>query len=85
MKVNITVDDALMERIDNYAKKNYLSRAGLMALACNDYINAREVMMLVKDMALAMRKIADTGNFDDETIKQLEDFERIAKFLVGQR
>ena len=24
-------------------------------------------------------------NFDDETIKQLEDFERIAKFLVGQR
>lgn len=85
MKVNITVDDALMERIDNYAKKNYLSRSGLMALACNEYINTREIMMLVKDMSLAMRKIADTGNIDAKTFEQLKEFERLAKFIISQQ
>lgn len=85
MKVNVSLDDELMVRIDNYADNNYMSRSGLISLACTQYLNSMEVMMLVKDMALSLRKIADSGTFDDETIKQLEDFERISKFLVGQR
>lgn len=85
MKVNVSLDDELMVRIDNYADNNYMSRSGFISLACTQYLNSMEVMMLVKDMALAMRKIADSGTVDDATIKKLEDFERISKFLVGQR
>jgi metal-responsive CopG/Arc/MetJ family transcriptional regulator len=85
MKVNVSLDDELMVRIDNYADNNYMSRSGFISLACTQYLNSMEAMMLVKDMALAMRKIADSGTVDDATIKQLEDFERISKFLVGQR
>jgi hypothetical protein len=32
-------------------------------------------------MAFAMRKIADKGEIDDETMRELEDFERLAKML----
>ena len=81
MKVNITLDDELMKRLDDYADRNYMSRSGLMSLAVTQYLNANEMILAVKDMALCMRKIADTGAVDHETMEQLEDFERFAKML----
>lgn len=84
-KVQITIDENLLERIDNYASDNYMSRSGLLCMATAQFLNANEVMGLVKDMSLAMRKIADTGNVDSETMQQLEDFERISKMLLGSK
>lgn len=81
MKVNITLDDELMKRLDDYADRNYMSRSGLMSLAVTQYLNANEMILAVKDMALCMRKIADNGTVDHETMEQLEDFERFAKML----
>lgn len=82
MKVQITLDDALMERVDAYADENYMSRSGLLSLAVTQYLNAAEVTKAIKEMAVCMRKIADNGTVDHETMKQLEDFERLAKMLV---
>lgn len=83
-KVQISVDDELLKRIDNYSDRNYLSRSGLITLACSQYLNQAEVVTAVKDMALCMRKIADAGTVDEETQKQLEDFERLAQLLTGK-
>lgn len=82
MKVQITCDDELMKRVDAFADENYMSRSGLFALAVTQYINAQEVTQAIKDMAVAMKKIADTGKVDHETMEQLEDFERLSKMLV---
>jgi metal-responsive CopG/Arc/MetJ family transcriptional regulator len=84
MKVGIALDDELMKRIDAYADENYMSRSGLISLACTQFLNAADVTKAIKDMALAMRKIADTGKVDHETMEQLEDFERLSKLLVGK-
>lgn len=81
MKVNITLDDELMKRLDDYADRNYMSRSGLVSLAVTQYLNTNEMILAVKDMSLCMRKIADTGIIDHETMEQLEDFERFAKIL----
>lgn len=83
MKVNITLDDDLMKRLDDYADRNYMSRSGLVSLAVTQYLNANEMVLAVRDMSLCMRKIADTGTVDRETMEQLEDFERFAKVLSG--
>lgn len=83
MKVNVTLDDALMKRVDDYADRNYMSRSGLLSLAVTQYLNANEMVLAISDMALSMRKIADTGKIDHETIEQLEDFERLANLLSG--
>ena len=82
-KINISLDDNLLERMDMYAEDNYMSRSGLVSISVAQYLNANEVMTLVKDMSLAMRKIADSGTIDSETEQKLEDFERISKMLVG--
>lgn len=84
MKVQVSLDDNLVSRIDNYADANYMSRSGLISLATSQYLNQVELMMLVKDMSLAMRKIADTGNLDHDMMEKLEDFERFCKIATGQ-
>lgn len=82
MKVGITLDDKLLARIDEYADANYMSRSGLLSLAATNYLNAVEVHSAIKDISVAMRKIADTGKVDHDVMEQLEDFERLAKMLT---
>lgn len=82
MKVQITLDDALMERVDAYADENYMSRSGLLSLAITQFLNASDVTKAIKEMAVCMRKIADNGTVDHDIMEQLEDFERLSKMLV---
>lgn len=83
MKVQISVPDELLKRIDAYSAENYLTRSGFLALASTQYLNAADVTMGVKGLAVAMRKIADNGVIDEESKRKLEDFERLAKVLTG--
>ena len=82
-KVNITINDELLKRADEYADENYTTRSGLISAAVNEYISSRETMKLVKSMGLAIQKIADTGDLDEDTLKELEQFERMAMYLTG--
>lgn len=84
-KINISIDDNLLERLDKVADSNYMSRSGLISTACAQYINSNEVIVAIKDMALCMRKIADEGTVDHETMEQLEDFERVCKLLMSAK
>lgn len=83
IKVNITLDEELMRRVDEYAEENYLNRSSLVSLATTQFLNAADVTKAIKEMAFAMRKIADNGEIDDETRRELEDFERLSRMLVG--
>ena len=85
MKVNVTLQDELVSRIDNFADENYMSRSGFLTLVAVQYLNTQDTMRLIRDMSLAMRKIADTGTVDSEVMAQLEDFERFSKMLIGQK
>lgn len=83
MKVQVSLDDKLMDRVDAYAKSNYMSRSALISLATTEYLNHSDVISVIKDIGLCMRKIADNGSVDDETLKELEDYERLCKVLCG--
>lgn len=84
MKVQISLDDALMGRIDSYADANYMSRSGLISLACTQFLNSADMIRAVCEMSLAMQKIADKGEVDAETQKQLDDFQRLSSMLTAQ-
>lgn len=83
-KVQISIDDKLLERVDKYAEANYTSRSGLISLATTQYLNSNEVLLLVRDMALSMRKIADNNCVDDETMEKLQDFERLSRMMFSK-
>lgn len=85
MKVNVTLDDKLLSRLDTYADENYMSRSGLISLACTQYLNSADIVRVVKEMGIAINKIADMGGLDEDTQKQIEDLGRTMKFLVQQK
>lgn len=85
IKVNITLDEELMRRVDEYAEENYLNRSSLVSLATTQFLNAADVTKAIRDMAFAMRKIADSGEIDEQTKRELEDFERLSRMLVGAK
>lgn len=81
-KVQISIDDDLLERVDNYAESNYMSRSGLITVACNQYLNQFEVVLAIKDLSLAMQKIAKDKAINEDLIERLEDFERVSRMLL---
>lgn len=81
-KINISLDDELVKRIENYADNNYMSRSGFISLACTTYLASADVLTAINTLSLAMKKIADTGQIDESTRAELEDFERLAKLLA---
>ena len=84
MKVQISINDDLLKRIDEYADNAYTTRSGVITLATSQFLNSAEVVFAVKDMALSMRKLADSGVVDEETQKKLEDFERLSSMLFSK-
>lgn len=84
VKVNITLDEDLLQRIETYADENYLTRSGLITLATSQFLLQSEASRAIVDMSLALRKIAETGTVSDDQLKQLEDFERFARILAGK-
>lgn len=81
-KINISIDDELLTRLDNFADTNYLTRSGLVAIALNNYLTQKEAIIAVKKLAIAFEQIAATGKLDDETMKQLSDFSKCANFFI---
>lgn len=82
VKVQVTFDEELLKKVDQTADDLYINRSALVSLATSQFIIQQELSGLIKDMALAMRKIADTGRVDPEVMEQLEDFERYAKLFA---
>lgn len=85
MKVQISINDELLTRVDVAADSMYLSRSGYFSMAVSQLLMAFEAMDAVKTMSLAVKKIADSGEIDDATRHQIEDFERLAKMIVPSR
>lgn len=83
-KIQVSMDDDLLARLDKYASNVYLSRSALVTLAVTSYLNSNDALLAMKDIAFAVNKIADQGTLDDETKKQLEDFERLSKMILKQ-
>lgn len=84
VKINITIDEELLRRVDDYAEENYLNRSSLISLSTTQFLNAADVTKAVKDMAFCLRKIADEGKIDEEAQRQLEDFERFSRIISGR-
>lgn len=58
-KLSVTIRSDLLERMDEYADDNGMTRSGLIAIAVTQYLNAVEAMPSVKKMLNAMAAVTD--------------------------
>lgn len=84
MKLQISLDDELVGRIDKCAEKNYMSRSGFISQACVQMLNQTELVSSVNRLSYACKKVAETNQLDDETKQQFKEFELLAKIMLGK-
>lgn len=58
-KLSVTIRADLLEKMDDYAAKNGMTRSGLIAIAVTQYLNAVEAMPSVNKMLSAMAAVTD--------------------------
>lgn len=81
-KINISIDDELLEKIDNLAEDNFTSRSGFISMGMNEFVKSKEIVSAIKSMSVSMAKIATLGTIDDDTQKELETFQAICGMLT---
>lgn len=83
-KVQISIDEELLERVDQYATKNYLSRSGFITLALSEKLNQVEVFSAIKQLQVALTSIASKDTISEADLEQLRKFEIIANMMLGK-
>ena len=84
-KVQISIDDELLKRIDNTAEALYMSRSGFISSSCAQVLNTTQMVVAITEMSIALRKMAETGNVTEENMQKLLDFERLVKMFNPQK
>lgn len=77
----MNVNDDLIRRVDAYAKANYQTRTSVFCFAVSQFLTSQELPSLVISMEKAMKKIAETGNIDEEAQRTLDAFSLFAEQL----
>ena len=82
-RANIKIPDELIQRLDEYAHENYISRSAVMCQACDDYLSRKEMQKLFGRMVDTFERLEQAKDVDEETKKQLDEFARLSKMLSG--
>lgn len=84
-KINISMDDDLLAKVEKLADEMYMSKSGFISHACTQLVMQNLMVSAVTDLSVAMMKIAETNEIDDKSRQELEDIERLVRMLTGQR
>lgn len=85
MRIQLSLNEELVKRLDSYAKDNFMSRSALVSFACNQFLASFEIVDLMRQATLCMREIADKGEVDEKIMKELEDMEYLLRMITNGR
>lgn len=71
VKIQLSIDDRLMQRVDEYCKEHYMKRSTLFIIAICEYIKPFIMQQLIIKGSKIALKIANQGFANDEDKKML--------------
>lgn len=80
-KINISINDELLERLDKVATANYVTRSGYISQALANQLNSYELVMALREMGQALTRIAEKADINDDDKKQLDDLNKVITML----
>ena len=82
VKINITLDENLLNDVDDYCDENYMSRSALISMSLVQVINQQKIIDSLRDASIAIKKASEVGHIDEETRKTLEDFQALSRLMA---
>ena len=89
VRINITIQDDLLEKVDAYTASNAMTRSGLIQLALSQYLQAQEMLPNLNNAfalmgSLAKRAATEGGVNTEEFNSELAALEQCQKQLAGK-
>lgn len=85
VKVQITMEDKLLYELNDYCDKNYINRSLAISQAVVAMVNQQRMVDAISDVSIALKIAAEKGTLDDNTKKEIQNFEALSKmFLMGR-
>lgn len=85
VKVQITLDEELLNSVDEYCDKNYMNRSWLISQALVQVINQQKMIDAIANISIAMRNVSENGILDEDTKRQMEQFENLCKLFISSK
>lgn len=82
VKIQITVDDELLSRVDEYADEHYTSRSGAFSQAVDRMVNEDEMRKVLKRVTNAMEGMAKGQELTEEQQADLDKFRILSSLWV---
>lgn len=86
IRCNITIEEEILVRVDDFADKHGMTRSGLIVLALEKYMDAQEMMPDAKSILSGFAKLLNKAtNGSEEDLKQsLDAVENSYNKFMGQ-
>ena len=59
-----------------------MTKSGLFAMSVHQFLMQQKTIALLESLTVAMNRVADNGNVDEETAKELESMQQMVNLLV---
>ena len=74
VKVQITLEDELLNMVDDYCDRNYMNRSWLISQSLVQVLNQQKLIDSFANLSVAVKNCTANGEFDEQTIKELQNF-----------
>lgn len=82
VKVQITLEDELLNAVDEYCDRNYMNRSWLISQSLVQTINQQKLIDSFANLSIAIKNCTDNREFDEKTLRDIQNFEVLCKSFV---
>lgn len=80
-KVQISIDETLLKKLDDFADRSFCTRSGAIAMAVSQLVMQDELQRSIRTMAMAMQRIAENNEIDEQSKQELAQFQAVAAMI----
>ena len=73
-KLQITMDEELLNAVDDYCDKNFMNRSWLISQSLVQVINQQKMIDSIVNISVALKNVSVKGELDEDTRKEMESF-----------
>lgn len=84
-KLQITMDQELLNAVDDYCDKNFMNRSWLISQSLVQVINQQKMIDSIVNISVALKNVSEKGQLDEDTRKEMESFETMCKMFIGKK
>lgn len=84
MKLNVTMDNTLYERLKKYCEANGDTKSGFISGAIADKLNAYETLEILRSLSDTLQIVAKNNTIDEESAKQINALESALHLMTNR-